>query len=137
MPLDRITEALEEHNTLADTYNADVASFLTARNAYDREVAANLDSYTKNKAEYDERGIFTCLFGCEDQTWDEISAEEPVRPARPAPFAGYLIDDLEVEGGMGAYIAGELDITQSTGIGSIKAFGVLGQVTATGMGFAK
>jgi hypothetical protein len=65
IPLSRITEHLEDYNDLIEVYNDDVASYLTAKAAYDKEVKDNLASYNKNKAEYDERSIFTCMFGCE------------------------------------------------------------------------
>ena len=76
------------------------------------------------------------MFGCEYQKWNEITLAKPVRPSRPAAYSGFIIDDLEVEQGMGAFVAGELDITLS-GDNTIKAFGVLGQVEETGQGFAK
>lgn len=76
------------------------------------------------------------MFGCDYQVWNEITLDKPVRPARPAAYSGYLINDLEVERGMGAFIAGELDITLDSEA-NIKAFGVLGQVETTGQGFAK
>lgn len=136
IPLARITEHLIDHNDIVDVYKTDIATYLEDKSAYDKEVNANLASYNSNKKEYEERNIFTCMFGCDYQTWSEITLEKPVRPVRPASFSGYLIDDLEVDRGMGAFVSGELDITLDTDY-NIKAFGVLGQVKETGQGFAK
>lgn len=85
------------------------------------------------------------MFGCEDQEWDELTLEAPVRPARLAAYSGHYLADLEGKEGLGALTAGKIDMDlyaaeNSFTLGSkpiIKPFGVHGLTTDTGMGFNK
>jgi len=137
-PVSRIVGDLDDYNKIIAKYATDVDTYNKAKAVYDAEVVANQASYDKNKKEYDERSGFTCLFGCEDQKWDEVVAKKPTKPTVPAAYTGYVIGSLKVEDGLGAMITGSLDMSsKAISSNKIKAFGIHGQVAATGKGFTK
>lgn len=127
IPIERITTKLEEYNAMIATYNEAVDDYLDLKDDYDEEVEDNTESYEANQALYNERDIFTCMFGCDDQEWNELTLEAPVRPERPGAFTGLYIDDLDltVEEGLGAFVAGRLDYSAyAIAEMPFKAFGV-------------
>lgn len=127
-PISKLVDDVAAYDAIVLQYSTDVTDYNTAKTKYNAQVTANKDKYEEAKEEFDARNAFSCFFGCEDFEYPEITLDAPTIPARPAAYAGKALADLESDWGLGNMIAGKLDMTAA----KIKAFGVLGQASATG-----